>query len=81
MILNNDERSFKILYHTFKSAHYFYKETNEHLDSETKWEIISVNNNFLRIYFYEPNNSIKYDKYVILIKLTDEGKQKFDSLF
>ena len=81
IISKNDEQSFKTLYHTFKSAYYYYKESNEHLDSESKWEIISVNNNFLRLYFYEPNNSIKYDKYVILIKLTNEGKQKFDSLF
>ena len=81
IIIKNSIKDFKILYNAFVDAYFYYKKSNEHLDPETKWEIISNNNNFLRIYFYDLNNSINPNNYVILIKLTNEGKEKFNQLF
>ena len=43
------------------------------------YETISVNNPYVHVYFVEDkNHEYSNDKYVILIKLTDDGKQQFD---
>ena len=65
----------------FKKAYYYYKEIPVTNPDSIK-EIISVNNNYLHLYFIEDKkHTYSNQDFVTLIKLTDEGKQKFDMTF
>ena len=46
-----------------------------------KYEAVSVNNSYVHVYFLEDKkHEYSEGEGVVLIKLTDEGKEKFDSI-